>query len=125
MAQMRQDMDILMAGMAELKGMIPEDHPLIHEAISRKFQSLSERMDGLEDVLSLPASPKPRQIDQRDVLRALLAQTSDGKWVPANMIRQKMNLGKDEFSRLLKVSEGFVQIKKDPFDRRKMLLKIS
>lgn len=122
---MKQDMDILMAGMAALKSMIPEDHLLIHEAFSRKCQSLSERMDSMEDVLSLPVSPKPRQVDQRDILRALLAQNSNGMWISANAIRQKMNLGRDEFSRLLKVSGDFVQVKNDPSDRRKKLLKIS
>ncbi|OPY54678.1 MAG: hypothetical protein A4E48_00257 [Methanosaeta sp. PtaU1.Bin060] len=124
-AQMRRDMDILMAGMAEVKAEIPEYHQQIHETLSLRCQTIARRMDSMEDILALPEIPKPRQSDQRDVLRALLAQNSNGKWIPAKAIRQKMNMGKDEFSRLLKISKDFVEVKENPRDRREKLLKIS
>jgi chromosome segregation ATPase len=82
-----------------------------------------KRITALEDLMTLPAQPRPKQRDQGDILRLLLA-SGNGEFVPAKIIRRKMGLSDVQFSQLLKVSKSWLEIKEYSLDRRQKLLKI-
>lgn len=128
---LRAEMDMMNAELLKLREFKAraesdqiECHGAVHTAQSRMNERLDGRLTALEDLLALPEQPKPRQDSQRDVLRAILLEAS-GKWILAKTVRRKMNLDKDEFSRLLRVSKDFVEVKENPRNRRENLLKIS
>jgi DNA-binding transcriptional regulator YiaG len=122
--QMRSDMDVLAASIATIRSDLPEFHAPLHEALSAFQTRTKERLSSLEDIMSLPETPRPKQRDQTDILRALLS-AQNGKFVPAEDIRHKMGLNKVQFSQLLRVSKSFIEEKKNPLDGRRKLVKIN
>jgi hypothetical protein len=63
--------------------------------------------------------PQPLQKDRGDILRALIA--ANGGKMLAKDARQKMHLGKDTFSQLLKMCD-FLEIKQSHNDKRKSII---
>ncbi len=124
---MRDDIAALMNGQralrTELEASTVEAHQQIHAAQSLKNESLDRRISSLDDILALPETPRPKQMDQGDLLRAYLSANGD-LWYPAKDIRRKMNMRSDDFSRLLKTLKGVVESKKNPEDGREILIKI-
>jgi len=123
MAQMRADMDAMAASIATIRSELPEYHAMVHEAQSAFQRRTTERLQALEDIMSLEQEPRPKQKNQGDILRALLA-ANNGMYASAKDVRRKMGLNEVQFSQLLKVSKGFVEVKENPRDRRQKLLKI-
>lgn len=83
-----------------------------------EVDDLKERIDVLEDALIPVASHK--QADRGDMLRALLA--ANGGKMPAKVARQKMNLSKSVFSRLLATMTGYLEVRDMQTDRRADIL---
>jgi hypothetical protein len=63
--------------------------------------------------------PQPLQKDRADILRALIA--ANGGKMLAKDARNKMHLGKDTFSQLLKTC-NFLEIKQSHNDKRKLII---
>jgi len=74
-----------------------------------------QRLARLEKV-----EPQPMQKDRGDILRALLA--ANGGKMLAKDARQKMHLGKEQFSLLISKMGEYIEAKPLHQDRRKLLL---
>jgi FtsZ-binding cell division protein ZapB len=73
-----------------------------------------------EATIEATAKPQPLQKDRGDILRALIA--ANGGKMLAKDARQKMHLGKEQFSLLLSKMEEYVGTKPFHQDRRKLVL---
>ena len=83
-----------------------------HEDI---MAQMNQRLAKLERV-----EPQPMQKDRGDILRALLA--ANGGKMLAKDARQKMHLGKEQFSLLISKMGEYIEAKPLHQDRRKLLL---
>jgi len=86
-----------------------------YERFSGDILDHGQRLKRLEKV-----DPQPLQKDRGDVLRALIA--ANGGKMLAKDARQKMHLGKEQFSLLLSKMEEYVGTKPFHQDRRKLVI---
>jgi uncharacterized small protein (DUF1192 family) len=86
-----------------------------YERFSGDILDHGQRLKRLEKV-----DPQPLQRDRGDVLRALIA--ANGGKMLAKDARQKMHLGKEQFSLLLSKMEEYVGTKPFHQDRRKLVI---
>jgi hypothetical protein len=70
--------------------------------------------------LEAPPDRTPSQKDRGEILRALLA--AHGGKMPLKEVRQKMHLGKAQFSQLLSSMDGCIEQKTYHLDRRQKIL---
>lgn len=103
---------------SERLGLLKEEIDITYERFAGDICDHGKRIVKLEE----KSQPQPRQINQSEVLRALLA-ANGGKMLQSEAIR-KMNLPKSDFSRLLRCMKD--DIKSRPYykDRRKNLLEL-
>jgi len=73
-----------------------------------------------EATIEATAKPQPLQKDRGEILRALIA--ANGGKMLAKDARQKMHLGKEQFSLLLSKMEEYIGTKPFHQDRRKLVL---
>ena len=73
-----------------------------------------------EATIEATAKPQPLQKDRGDILRALIA--ANGGKMLAKDARQKMHLGKEQFSLLLSKTKEYIGTKPFHQDRRKLVL---
>ena len=86
-----------------------------YERFSGDILDHGQRLKRLEKV-----DPQPLQRDRGDVLRALIA--ANGGKMLAKDARQKMHLGKEQFSLLLSKMEEYVGTKPFHQDKRKLVI---
>ena len=86
-----------------------------YERFSGDILDHGQRLKRLEKV-----DPQPLQKDRGDVLRALIA--ANGGKMLAKDARQKMHLGKEQFSLLLSKMEEYVGTKPFHQDKRKLVI---
>ncbi|MDD5735194.1 MAG: hypothetical protein PHQ39_06965 [Methanothrix soehngenii] len=73
-----------------------------------------------EATIEATAKPQPLQKDRGEILRALIA--ANGGKMLAKDARQKMHLGKEQFSLLLSKMKEYIGTKPFHQDRRKLVL---
>ncbi len=91
----------------------------LQEKYARDIAEDRSRITALE---SDHDKPEPRQLNQSEVLKALLA-ANNGKMLQTEA-RKKMRLSKTEFSKLLSTMGGEIHIKHYYKDKRKNLLEL-
>ncbi len=91
----------------------------IEERLSREIALDRQRISKLEQI---EEKPQPRQLNQSEVLRALLA-ANGGKMLQSEAIR-KMAISKSDFSKLLRTVKNDIKSKPYYKDRRKNLLEL-
>ncbi len=96
------------------------DHKRLHATQIKLNIDFGERLDALEDIMSLSVEPQPKQRNQGDILRMLLA-ANNGKMLLTDA-RTKMGLSESQFSQLLSTMKDVVDSRPLSTNRRKRLL---
>ena len=109
--QDRQEIASLRSKVASLESLQEQDTTRICLDIAYDRR----RLAALEKV-----EPQPLQKDRGEILRALIA--ANGGKMLAKDARQKMHLGKEQFSLLLSRMEGYIETKPFRQDRRNLVL---
>ncbi len=104
---------------SERLGLLKEELDATYEQFSGDICNHGQRLVKLEQIQD---KPQPRQLNQSEVLRALLA-ANGGKMLQSEAIK-KMNITKSDFSRLLRSMKNDIKSKPYYKDRRKNLLEL-
>lgn len=108
----------LLAAVQEISTLRAELESL-QERFARDLAEDRRRITALE---SSQDKPQPRQLNQSEVLRALLA-ANGGKMLQSTAI-EKMGIPKSDFSKLLRTMKNDIHVKPYYKDRRKNLLEL-
>lgn len=93
------------------------------EYLQEKFaRDIAEDRKRITAIEHRQDAPEPRQINQAEVLRALLA--ANGGKMLQSVAREKMGIPKERFSELLATMKDEIHIKEYYKDRRKNILEL-